>query len=115
MSGIKTTRRLMETRTPGGNAHKGPEELEPGLLLAPGMVAGDVLEVVRTTETSPGDVIIASNPKSGTTWLQQTIKLIMNNGEENGVDVDEFCPWLEMLTPAEIKVSLKVGTFQIIK
>ena len=33
------------------------------------------------------------------------IKLIMNNGEENGVDVDELCPWLEMLTPAEIKVA----------
>ena len=57
MSGIKTTRRLMETRTqPGGDAaaHKGPEELEPGLLLAPGMVAKDVMEVVKTTETSPG-------------------------------------------------------------
>ena len=54
MSGIKTTRRLMETRTPGGDAHKGPEEIEPRLLLAPGMVARDVLEVVRTTETNTG-------------------------------------------------------------
>ena len=51
----------METRTqPGGGGddaaagHKGPEELEPGLLLAPGMVAKDVMEVVKTTETSPG-------------------------------------------------------------
>ena len=90
----------MDTRTEG-NAHKGPEELEPGLLLAPGMVAN-----VKTTETGPGDVIIASNPKSGTTWLQQIIKLIMNNGEETGVDADELCPWLEMLTPAEIKVRI---------
>ena len=80
MSEIKTTRRLMDTRT-GDNAHKGPEELEPGLLLAPGMVAKEVLDVVKTTETGPGDVFIASNPKSGMTWLQQTIKLFMNNGE----------------------------------
>ena len=65
MPGIKTTRRLMETRTQPGlegsgegagsqPKHQGPEELEPGLLLAPGMVAKDVLEVVKTTETSPG-------------------------------------------------------------
>ena len=66
MSGIKTTRRLMETRTqpgPEGDSagsqpkHQGPEELEPGLLLAPGMVAKDVLEVVKTTETNPGKSI----------------------------------------------------------
>ena len=50
----------METRTQPGDStdsqpkHQGPEELEPGLLLAPGMVAKDVLEVVKTTETSPG-------------------------------------------------------------
>ena len=58
----------METRTQPGPElegdgagsqpkHQGPEELEPGLLLAPGMVAKDVLEVVKTTETSPGKSI----------------------------------------------------------
>ena len=24
---------------------------------------------------------------------------------KSGIDVDELCPWLEMLTPAEIKVN----------
>ena len=45
MSGIMTTRRLMDTRTKG-DAHQGPEELEPGRLLVPGMVTKEVLDVV---------------------------------------------------------------------
>ena len=40
-----------------------------------------------------------------TTWLKQTLKLIMNNGVENGIDVGEYFPSLEMLTPEEIKVA----------
>ena len=50
------------------------------------------------------DIFIVSYPKSGSTWMQQIVKLIWNNGVEDGRDVDEALPWIEPMTPAEVEV-----------
>ena len=42
--------------------------------------------------------------KSGTTWLQQIVKLIRNNGREDGVKIVDASPWLEALKPSENNV-----------
>ena len=44
----------------------------------------------------PDDIWIVSYPKAGTTWTQQIVKLINNNGEDDDVKIDESIPWVEM-------------------
>jgi aryl sulfotransferase len=52
------------------------------------------------------DIIIASYAKSGTTWLQQIIAQLLFNGEE-GLEVAEMSPWMDLRIPQkEIKLSL---------
>jgi hypothetical protein len=45
--------------------------------------------------TRPGDVIIVSYPKSGSTWARQIVKLIQGDGIETG-HVWETVSWLEL-------------------
>ena len=51
----------------------------------------------------PDDVFIATYPKCGTTWTQQIVKLIANNGVETGIDSDEFVPWHEHMSLEEME------------
>jgi len=52
------------------------------------------------------DIIIASYAKSGTTWLQQIIAQLLFNGEE-GLEVAEMSPWMDLrIPPKEIKLPL---------
>ncbi len=52
------------------------------------------------------DIIIATYAKSGTTWVQQIIAQLLFNGEE-GLNVAEMSPWLDLrIPPKEIKLPL---------
>lgn len=42
-----------------------------------------------------GDVIVASYPKSGTTWVQQIVGQLVFDGAE-GVAINEISPWLDL-------------------
>ncbi|MEJ2360695.1 MAG: sulfotransferase domain-containing protein [Gammaproteobacteria bacterium] len=44
------------------------------------------------------DIIIATYAKSGTTWVQQIISQLLFNGEE-GLEVAEMSPWLDLRVP----------------
>lgn len=50
------------------------------------------------------DIIIATYAKSGTTWVQQIVSQLLFDGEE-GLEVAEMSPWLDLrVPPKEIKL-----------
>ena len=52
------------------------------------------------------DIIIATYAKSGTTWLQQIVSQLLFNGEE-GMEVAEMSPWMDLrVPPKEVKLPL---------
>ena len=52
------------------------------------------------------DIVISTYAKSGTTWLQQIIAQLLFDGEE-GMDVAEMSPWLDLrVPPKEIKLPM---------
>lgn len=52
------------------------------------------------------DIIIATYAKSGTTWVQQIIAQLLFNGEE-GLEVAEMSPWMDLrVPPKEIKLPM---------
>ena len=44
----------------------------------------------------PSDVIIATYPKSGTTWMQQIVYGLRTGGSMNFAEITEAVPWIEM-------------------
>lgn len=44
------------------------------------------------------DIIIATYAKSGTTWVQQIVAQLLFNGEE-GMDVADMSPWMDLRVP----------------
>lgn len=52
------------------------------------------------------DIVIATYAKSGTTWVQQIVSQLLFNGEE-GLEVAEMSPWLDLrVPPKEVKLPL---------
>lgn len=50
------------------------------------------------------DIVIGTYAKSGTTWMQQIVSQLLFNGEE-GLEVAEMSPWLDLrVPPKEIKL-----------
>ena len=74
-----------------------------GIPLVPGVPAARIAEQRDKCVIRPDDVFIATYPKCGTTWTQQIVKLIANNGVETGIDSDEFVPWHEHMSLEEME------------
>ena len=53
------------------------------------------IDAVKDTKLYQDDVWVVSYPKSGSTWLQQIIKLIKNRGEVSDEEVSRSVLWLE--------------------
>jgi len=52
------------------------------------------------------DIVIGTYAKSGTTWVQQIVSQLLFNGEE-GLEVAEMSPWLDLrVPPKEVKLPM---------
>ncbi|MFT6285641.1 MAG: aryl sulfotransferase [Alcanivorax sp.] len=52
------------------------------------------------------DIVISTYAKSGTTWVQQIVAQLLFNGEE-GMEVAEMSPWLDLrVPPKEVKLPM---------
>ena len=100
--GLNPTLRLFQERAKGGVDFQHLEELE-GVPLVPGMSPSRISELREKMIIRPDDVFIVTYPKCGTTWMQQIVKLIVNNGVENGVEVDVCIPWIELMMLDEVE------------
>jgi len=72
-----------------------------GLIVPSIITQRRVDEMKRMLTLSPGDVVINSYQKSGTTWVQHIVKLLRNSGKEDGKLIPEAIPWLEFDAPQD--------------
>ena len=64
-------------------------------LLVPDFVKQENVDKLKDLELYPDDVWVVTYPKSGTTWTQQIVRLIRNNGVQDDVRIDTAVPWPE--------------------
>ena len=64
-------------------------------VLVPRFVQQKYVDDLKSLELYSDDVWIVTYPKCGTTWTQQIVKLIRNNGVNDGVKIILSSPWLE--------------------
>lgn len=60
-------------------------------------------DLIRTFETRDSDVFVCTFVKSGTTWTQHIINLLLNGGEPSHKNYTEVIPWLESLTFNDVR------------
>ena len=73
-------------------------------LLVPDFVKQEEVDKLKDLELYPDDVWVVTYPKCGTTWTQQIVRLIRNNGVQDDVRITTAVPWLEAtLYPINLK------------
>jgi hypothetical protein len=55
-------------------------------------------------EIRPGDIIISTPPKCGTTWMQMICALLVLQESELPLPLDTLSPWIDMVTRARTEV-----------
>ena len=68
-----------------------------GGLPLPDFIRPERLQELKNFHVYPDDVWVVTYPKCGTTWTQQIVKLIRNNGQQDDVKITLSLPWLERL------------------
>jgi hypothetical protein len=68
-------------------------------LLVPSVVKQEALDKLKELELYTDDVWVVTYPKCGTTWTQQIVRLIRNNGVQDDVRITTAVPWVEAGPP----------------
>src|SRR5512142_3040903 len=63
-------------------------------------------------ELRPGDIVISTPPKCGTTWTQMLCALLIFDGPRFPAPLDELSPWLDMCNQplADVRANLAAQT-----
>ena len=64
-------------------------------LAVPRMVTQERVDQLKTLKLYHDDVFIITPLGSGTTWMQQIVRLIRSKGEQDGQIISDAIPWLE--------------------
>jgi len=59
-------------------------------------ISAESMQHARRFVPRPSDVIIATSPKSGTTWMQQIVHGLRSHGDMNFSEITEVTPWIEI-------------------
>lgn len=57
----------------------------------------DMDQIEKEFVVQDGDVFVTTYPRSGTTWTEQIVHLLVNNGEQGEQRLTDAVPWLETL------------------
>ena len=60
-------------------------------------VTPEVWQELKTFRLRPDDVISLSYLRSGSNWMRHILRLLRNEGKDDGVNLDDAVPWLDGL------------------
>ena len=61
-------------------------------------ITKEKMEPLKHIELYPDDIFICSYPKSGTTWVQQIVKLLLNDGVDDHQNIHKSIPYIESVS-----------------
>jgi hypothetical protein len=71
------------------------KKLDCGLNVPPFFDLQWVKSMKTVVKLRPDDIWVVAYPKSGTTWTQQIVRLIINRGKDDGKLLTDAVPWVE--------------------
>ena len=77
-------------------------QLTDGVLIP--RMSPEAWQQLKVYPLRPDDVILSSYPRSGTTWMQHILRLLRNGGKDDGLNLDDAVPWLEVLKAEQGKL-----------
>ncbi len=66
-----------------------------GLIVFPAFITQKEMDAIKDFRVGDQDTFVVAYPKSGTTWMEQIVHLLANNGEQTDKVLSEAVPWLE--------------------